>query len=275
MKFFNKRYVLFGFGTCFIFIIIVSIFLLFTEDYKNAKFRTMQDQIASSEPVDLTGLRELSASGGPIVDFPTLKKNLASVRKSIVIVDGMKELHGYINGFPLLFFGYHRKKPSLRQLIRRLFLTGTIHEQPALIIKEHEVTKKYGFEYKNINIGSKSLTPDIAVDEFVSYIDQPHPNVWFHFHCRHGKGRTSIMLVMTDIIKNAPKVALRDIVKRQHLLGSEDLFDTTPWLNSTYSPRRLEKRKNFIQDFYAFICQRKAGGVQLWSEWRRKPKPLS
>jgi hypothetical protein len=30
-----------------------------------------------------------------------------------------------------------------------------------------------------------------------------------------------MMLVMLDILRNAPMVSLQDIVKRQHLLGSE------------------------------------------------------
>ena len=80
-----------------------------------------------------------------------------------------------------------------------------------------------------------------------------------------------MLLAMLDVMRNAPTVSLNDIVKRQHLLGSVDLLNTTVWKKgATYTKRQLENRKKFIEKFYVFICQRKAGGIQLWSEWNRQ-----
>lgn len=266
--FFNKKNMLRGGGILFIGLISALICFLSTDDYTNAKFRTMQDKIVSSEKVDLTGLRELSASGGPVVDFRVLKKQLGDIKKEIIIIDGISERHGYINNKPTTFFGYHRRTPDLRYLIRRLFFTGTLKVLPKQIVPESIMAKRYGFGFKNLRINSRLLTPHLFVDEFISYFDTAPKNLWFHFHCRHGKGRTSMALVMFDIIKNAPHVALEDIVKRQHLLGSVDLFDVTEWkANGTYSSKTLEERKKFIKDFYTFICQRKRGGIQLWADW--------
>lgn len=270
-KLFNKRTCLLGGGIFFIAILSIVIYLLSTDDYTDGKFRTMQDEIANTESIDLTGLRELPASGGPILDFQTLKKKLANVKKPIVIIDGMREPHGYIRDIPITFFGYHRGKPDLRYYLRRLFFTGTLSTQPHLVVEESELAKKYGFGYENIKIGSKLITPDAGVDAFVSYFDKMPENVWFHFHCRHGKGRTSIALVMFDIMKNAPRVSLEDIVKRHYLLGSVNLSDVAAWReNSTYPSKALERRKKFVEQFYAFISQRKKGGIQIWSEWRQK-----
>lgn len=268
-KFFNKKNFIISIGILFISTFFVVFYLLSTDEYTDSKFRTMQDKIASTEQVDLTGLRELSASGGPIVDFATLKKKLRMVKIPIIIVDGMKEHHGYINDIPITFFGYHTKKPDMRHYLRRLFFTGTIHVRPDLVKQESELTKKYGFGYANIRIDSKLQTPDVSVDEFLAYFDNAPKKAWFHFHCRHGKGRTSIALVMFDIMNNAPRVPLEDIVKRQYLLGSVNLSDTAVWRkNSTYPSKALQRRKKFIHDFYEFICQRKAGGEQLWSVWK-------
>ncbi|OJW51211.1 MAG: hypothetical protein BGO67_12885 [Alphaproteobacteria bacterium 41-28] len=271
-KYLNKKSLLMG-GGVFIFTVLVIIsYLLFTDDYTDAKFRTMKDEFTSVEKLDLTGLRELQASGGPIVDFPDLKKRLEQLNKTIIIIDGMRENHGYINDMATTFFGYHRKKPGLRYYIRRILFTGTTRILPQRTLTEIELAQKYGFGYKNIKIDSKIKTPDASVDEFVSYFDKIPENVWFHFHCRHGKGRTSMMLVMYDIMKNAPKVALSDIIKRQHLLGSVDLFDTVVWKTKKkgrYNSRTLNRRKQFMEQFYEFVCQRKAGGIQRWSDWHR------
>ena len=170
------------------------------------------------------------------------------------------------------FFGYQRIHPDLRYLLRRLIFTGTIGVRHNLIMSEAELAKKYNFEYKNIRIDSKVHTPDDAVDKFVTFFDNLPKDVWVHFHRRLGRGRTSMMLVMLDTMNNAPKVALHDIVRRQLLLGSENLFSTMARKSGTYTSATLEKRKKFIEDFYGFICQRKAGGIQHWSEWRHQQK---
>lgn len=79
-----------------------------------------------------------------------------------------------------------------------------------------------------------------------------------------------MMLVMYDIMKNAPQIPLAEITKRQHLLGSEDLLNTDVWKKGSYTKEQLEQRAAFITNFYAFICQRKAGGIQTWSAWKQQ-----
>lgn len=268
-KFLRERKLLVG--TMGLFTVIVSsLYFLLTDDYADAKFRTMQGPLSSVEQVDLTGLRVLQASGGAIINFPKLKKELSHIKKEIIIVDGISEYHGYINNIPATYLGYNKLDPDLRYPLRRLLFTGTTQAKREVVIPEKDVAQQFGFGYINIEIDSKISTPDKAVDEFVAFIDALPENKWLHFHCRHGKGRTSMMLIMYDIMKNAPAVALADIVKRQHLLGSEDLFDTTVWKMGNYTCETLERRKEFIKQFYAFISQRKAGGIQHWSEWRHQ-----
>ncbi|MBY0272083.1 MAG: hypothetical protein K2X02_01525 [Alphaproteobacteria bacterium] len=246
------------------------IYFVSTDDYTNAPFRTMQDRISSAEQVDLNGLRELQASGGSSIDFDDLKKRLSHIRSRIIIVDGTRQSKGYIKNISTAFLNYRSNNSDLRHFIRRLIYTYSLEERPELVIPESIVAKQYGFDYKNIRIESKCISPDEAINVFVNFIDTLPENTWLHFHCRHGKGRTSMMLTMYDIMKNAPTVSLQNIVKRQHLLGSVDLSNTTSWKRGTYTSKTLENRKNFIEQFYNFICQRKAGGIQKWSEWRRQ-----
>jgi len=244
-------------------------YLLFTDAYSQGRFRTMQDEISSHHKVDLTGLRAIQASGGPSINFPDLKKKLAHIKRDIIIVDSIRQYHGYIGDIPTTFFAYESQHPDWWHLMRRIIYTGTAQIRPELVTSEASIAERYGFSYKNIKIDSKVITPDEAVDEFVSFIDDLPQDAWVHFHCRLGRGRTSIMLIMLDIMKNAPDVALQDIVMRQYLLGSENLFNTVARRSGTYHSATLTRRKRFIEDFYAFICQRKAGGIQKWSEWRR------
>jgi hypothetical protein len=248
----------------------LSVYFVFDAFSPLHRFRTTQDDIASTEKVDLTGLRELNASGGTAPHLADLQKKLSHITQEKLIIDAKSESPGYIDGRPLSFFRYGLSGPRLPHLIRRVYYTGTIFERPDLVISAPEATKNYGFGYTSVHIGSRFVTADENIDEIVALLESIHPNVWVHVHCLNGAGRTSMLLAMLDIMRNAPTVSIGDIVKRQHLLGSVDLFNTVVWSKgSSYNQEQLEDRKKFIENFYDFIVQRKAGGIQLWSEWNR------
>jgi hypothetical protein len=246
---------------------ISFICFVFLDAYDMKEFRSMQDEIPSTQEVDLTGLREIRASGGYLPRFPTLAKKLSHVKEDKIIINAESELTEYVKGLPITLLGYRKSTPDWKYYVRRLVFTGTIKERPDLITSGDQEAKKYGFIYKNLVIGSKFSVPDKNIDDIVTFFDNFAQNSWIHFHCTHGKGRTSMLLAMLDIMKNAPKVALKDIIRRQRLLGSVDLADTVRWLTGGYTKEMLENRKKFIEDFYTFVCQRKAGGIQRWSEW--------
>ena len=267
MKFMRMRNILIGMS---IGLFIGLLFYLFFEAFFDRNFRTTQDTIWFNQQVDLTGLRELQASGGTSVRFPDLKRRLSHIKGDKTIVDGISEFHGYVRGIPTTFFAYQNPHPHWKYYIRRLVLTGTTEVQPKLMVSEAEEARKHGFSYIDIKVGSKFISSEKAIDEIVKFFDTLPKNEWVHFHCHYGKGRTSIMLVMFDIMKNAPKVSLNDIVKRQHLLGSEDLLNTVVWRKGSYTKEQLEERRDFITKFYEFVCQRKDGGTQRWSDWRHQ-----
>lgn len=242
-------------------------FWIFFDGYYDKTFRTMQDNLSDTQGVDLRGLRELRASGGTSIRISNLAQKLKHVTGPKVIVDGIQEYHGYVNGFPTMFLGYHVDSAGYRHLPRRIIITGTFEKRPDLVVSEDVEAKKYGFDYKRFEVSSRSYPSNKDVDEIVHFFEALPKDAWIHFHCHHGTGRTSVMLAMFDILKNAPLVSLEDIIKRQHLLGSSNLFDTTKWTFGTYKQEQLVNRKNFIENFYAFIVQRKKGGIPKWSEW--------
>lgn len=263
-QFFTKKRIFIG---SLLIALIVVLLYLFLDAFYGSNFRSTQNRILSLQEVNVTGLRDLRASGGTSVRFLDLQRRLSHV-KPVVIVDGMAEFHGYIKGIPTTFFGYQCEgTPKIKHLIRRLVFTGTTDIKSELVTSEAIEAKKYGFGYRKVNVGSKFIETDQNIDDIVSFYEGLPKDTWVHFHCAHGKGRTSILLVMLDIMRNAPTVSLEDIVKRQYLLGSENLFSLAVWKNGTYTRQKLESRKKFIEEFYRFVCQKKAGGVQKWSHW--------
>jgi len=271
-KFFRIRNILIFAGTG---LFIVLFLFLFADAVFNRNFRTTQDRISSTEQVDLRGLREINASGGAAVHFFDLKRRLSHIKANKLIVDGMTEFHGYLYGIPTTFFAYQTDLYSWKYTLRRLLFTGTTNVCAKDVAPEGPEAIKNGFSYVNLNAGSRFLPSDKKIDEMVKVFEELPKNTWVHFHCHHGKGRTSMMLVMLDIMKNAPTVSLTDIVKRQHLLGSEDLLNTVVWRKGSYTKEELEQRRDFITEFYDFICQRKTGGAQFWSEWKKPGKKES
>ncbi|OJW51212.1 MAG: hypothetical protein BGO67_12890 [Alphaproteobacteria bacterium 41-28] len=250
--------------------LVIFLFILFYDAFPKVKrFRTTQDEIKSTENIDLRGLKDIQASGGSLPGFPDLQKKLSHVKLKKIIVDAMYDYHGYILGMPTTSLAYHQDVPFLKHFLRRLVLTGTLGKRLDFITHESDEAKKYGFDYRAVNVGSKIKNTYEYIDDVVAFFESVPPNVWLHFHCRNGRGRTSMLLVMLDIMKNAPQVTLDNIVKRHILLGAEDLFNVKVWANGTYTAEELKDRKQFIEQFYEFVCQRKAGGIQRWSEWNR------
>jgi hypothetical protein len=246
---------------------------LFDED---PRFRTMQDKIASSQSLDLRGLREMRASGGAVPNFPELQRKLSHIKGRKIIIDAKAESPGYIAGRNLSFFRYDVSKVRPKHLIRRLYYTGTFLKKPEFIVTAQKEAQKREFEYAYVVIGSRYTAPDEKIDEIVALLDSIPHDTWIHIHCRNGHGRTSMLLTMLDMMRNAPTVSKEAILERQHLLGSVDFHDTTVWSNSpNYTTENLENRKKFIENFYEFISQRKNGGIQLWSEWNRQKNRVS
>lgn len=262
----TRNIVIFGLSaSCLGFLLFIFFDAIF-----NRNFRTTQDPIQSTEQVDLRGLRELKASGGAAVHFFDLKRRLSHIEEPKLIMDGMTEFHGYLMGIPTTFLAYQAEKYHWKYKIRRWLFTGTTKVCPEQVVPESKMAAQHGFGYVNLKAGSRFIPSSEKIDEIVKIFEELPKDAWVHFHCHHGKGRTSMMLVMLDTMRNAPTVSLQDIVKRQHLLGSENLLDTTVWARGTYTKEQLVQRRDFITQFYDFICQRKAGGIQLWSEWAGK-----
>lgn len=244
------------------------IIYIYVDKYPTNKVRTMQDEIQTSKKVNLEGLNALKASGSNVPIFTQLQQRLSSIQEKKIICSVKESTSAYLNGIPYRYFGYHYDQPELRHYLRRLLYSGTLKAHPEWLRSEEMEAKAYGFDYISAPVGSRYVSSAENVDKFVVTMDSLPPETWIHFHCERGNGRTSLALVMFDIMKNAPQVPLEDIIRRQHLLGSEDLFDVVPWARGSYSLEMLTKRKKFIEDFYAFICQRKAGGQKTWAAWK-------
>ncbi len=200
----------------------------------------------------------------------------------VYIFDLLGEEHYYIQGLPERWYGYVYStkvgevghKRSIRKKLHSLFYTGKLHHTPNEAQTEQELVKELGFNYLGSSQERHQVPTPEQVDSFIQAITELPNNSWVHFHCSAGKGRTTIAMVMFDIIKNGKNVALEDIVQRHQLLGSENLLDTKVWRNGSYTKEMLENRKRFILAFYQYVNDPEGLGVTSWENWLTSQEAL-
>jgi hypothetical protein len=248
------------------------------------RFRRSDDPFLTSatEPLpSRKGLDALNISGSRRPTQKGLLKQLGGINMPVYSFDLQEEGHYFINGSPEQWYGYKRidqvgvdgDKVRPRHYIRRLIHTGKLSHDASDVQNEKQMTEEIGFHYVGICQTRHRIPIAEQVDQFIDTLDNIPQPAWIHFHCNAGRSRTTIAMIMFDMMRNGKDVSLNDIVYRHHFLGSEDLFDTNVWnRGSTYTKERLESRKAFVENFYRYVNDPEGYGVTKWSDWAAKHK---
>src|SRR5205807_2391885 len=97
------------------------------------------------------------------------------------------------------------------------------------------------------------------------YRDLPR-GAWLAAHCEAGKGRTGFVLTELDMLYNARKLSLKQIVDREVFLGSSAKLKVSkktppPLVEPTKHRIKLMKR------FYQYARESPGGRPQTWLHW--------
>ena len=217
------------------------------------------------------GMDNIYASGSTSFfedEFRSLVEELKAVAKGkkVVIVDLRDESHAFVNGIGVSWFGYlnwgnygktmdeivadeHERFDSLMgKELRTYTMANDTKNAKSFrdigvvdrIVYEDDLVAELGCDYLRITGPDHSWPAPEKVDELINYVkEQGKDNVWLHFHCSGGVGRTGSFLVMYDKIRN-PHVPMKDIVFRQAMTGS-NFFYQEPEEGSYKVPFVLEK----------------------------------
>lgn len=249
---------------------------------------------ASNNPTR-KGLNNLKISGSAQFSEESLKALINTLKNpaKLAIVDLREESHGFANGMAISWFapknwinaGKSRKQIEedenrcLANLLKEkevVFYTilkkdvdDTIKEKSAKTIEvqsvanESQVVASQHADYLRICVRDHLRPTDLAVEQFVSFIDNLNPETWIHFHCSAGRGRTTTFMAMYDMMQNANDVSLKDILVRQCLIGGTDLAHQ-PDIYSWKYPYEVE-RLQFLSRFYEFCKTRSQEGKKNWT----------
>lgn len=257
--------------------------------------------MATTYPGNISGVNELYISGSEepseigwrnIADFVGNHKPKDS---PVVVIDLRQESHGYINGRAITLVSNNNwinvDKTNLQSTIDQEKWLGLLRTKRKvsgiltppqyqakefaygksmvvrLVKNEEYYVNKMGFTYQHLFISDHRAPLDAEVDAFVALLKKNPANTWYHVHCRGGKGRTTTLMVMYDMFKNADKVSFEEIIARQASIppfyNVLDLNRSSPEYHYYYEQRAL-----FLKRFHEFARQTLTGTTtNNWSEW--------
>jgi hypothetical protein len=212
------------------------------------------------------------------------------------VVDLRQEAHGFLDGQAVSWYAMHDQANVVRSLVevqqserRRLEALAGPDPVTALVIKsrsdsgtireadevelgahtalaEQDLTRSLGIGYFRISATDFLPPTPENVDRFVTFAASLPPELWLHFHCHGGDGRTTTFLAMWDMMRNAGSVSADDIVRRQALIGPINLDSVGTPESWTY-PFRIE-RAAFLRRFHDYAREQgPTGFVVPWSAW--------
>jgi hypothetical protein len=264
--------------------------------FRDARF------IANSYPGNIEGIHDLNVTGSEepsekgwtsIANY--IKQHVTNPERKVIVLDLRQESHGYLNGRAItLVSSYNwinldksneqslndqfdwldslKEKKKVNGILTvsqyrakdfshgRSMAVGVIHDESYYV-------KRMGFEYRRLYITDHRAPLDSEVDAFITLVNNNPEDTWFHVHCRGGKGRTTTIFALLDMLKNADKVSFEDIIARQASISpfyNLMVIDrAVPELSQYYA-----ERIDFLTQFYGYARESLQGYKGTWSEWK-------
>ena len=260
-------------------------------------FRTTDDPLKASkgETPATIGLSDLRASGSGEFTPEGLKLLLARTRGPVTVFDLRQETHIFVNNLPVSWYASRdwanvgRSQSAIEadevSRVQSLEPGSQIVIRPGEAVKkgrasssmpqrvaverastERDIVGAAGASYVRLTVTDHARPLDDEVDRFILAVRALPENAWAHFHCEAGLGRTTTFMVLYDIMRNANRVSLEDIVRRQKILGYD--YDVLqPDEPGNWRAPYAADRAAFVRAFYDYARANPNGRPQLWSEW--------
>ncbi|MEN0057908.1 MAG: protein tyrosine phosphatase [Bdellovibrio sp.] len=209
-----------------------------------------------------------------------IAKPVGKKKDLLYIVDLRQESHGLINDEPVTWHAereWAQADLNHDEAVRReRRLLGDLRVGDLLkgktigsIETEESLVRSRGHQYHRLTVTDHVRPVDSEVDRFIEMVRTLPPQSWVHFHCRSGKGRTTLFMIMYEMLSRGTVYTYDEIVKRNKELSQDPDFLKTEEESHWKAPYQKEMLA-FLQEFYAYAKAHPYGEKELWSEWRQK-----
>lgn len=218
-------------------------------------------------------------------------------KQRLIIVDLRREHHGFVNGYAVAWYltnqinggpyeynvGLSSEEIEagelglLSDLLKAGSFIGRKNDNTEEIISvesysnEREIVEQAGAKYIRIPVLDHTRPLDPHVDEIVNLVKDLPADSWLHLHCAGGKGRTTTISCMIDMMHNSAKLSAYEIIKRQQALGGSNLWDAEEVYHDK-EPVLLKRgiqRREFLCLFHQYCLENPDFEIN-WSEWIKK-----
>lgn len=242
------------------------------------------------------GLDALLISGSSQFTLAQLGVMLTKLPRPLTVVDLRQESHGFVNGLAVSWYGPRNWANQGRNLAQvnadedarlaalaaqpQAVLAGEVKKdaqgiierstplmvQPREAVSEGQALARRGVGYLRLPLRDHVRPTDAQVDDFLRFYRGLAKGVWLHFHCHAGKGRTTTLMLLMDILRNGDKVGLEELALRQGLIGGSFLLSRPPQ-EAGFKREAYQERAEFLRDFYRYAQANPGARPRLWSQW--------
>ena len=217
--------------------------------------------------------------------FRTLAEQLREQSQEIWIVDCRMESHGMINGIAISWCGednganlgktveeIEAEEEGMSALIGTTVTAYTAEndhpvEDLDLSVEtwetERALVQSKGFSYLRLACPDHCWPPADVIDTFISFASSLEGDVWLHFHCQAGSGRTGAFMTIYEMMQK-PDAPVEEILRHQAETGSGNLLDRA-------NPEKSYAQKErcvLVRAIYLYIQENHVTGYAIkWSDW--------
>lgn len=227
--------------------------------------------------VNTHGLSDLNTYGSGFIYYSDFKKYFANPSKihMISLMDDdiyyYKEscLVSYGLGYTLENLGIPiiTEKAFKAKLSRLLCGPPIPHELSQFQTERQIIEEMGGHYYLPLKGNEEWLSNQGFMEDLIHYFESLPTDALLYVHCIHGRGRTTTILVLYDIFRNAKQVPLKDLTNRHFCLGRENVLNTEFKSNGTWSQEGLNARKDLVARFYDYMTDQDGYKHQSWTQW--------
>lgn len=220
-----------------------------------------------------------SATFGP-QGLKELAKPLKKSKSLLYVVDLRQESHGLINDQPVTWdaeknwglaeLNHDEAIRHERRLLGDLRIGEKLGKNEIKSIEtEESLVRSAGHQYLRLTVLDFVRPSDREVEAFVEAVANLPDQAWVHIHCRDGGNRTTLFMLLYDMLLNAKSISFEDLVKRNVTLSKDpNLLEIGETQNWQYSLQK--ERVEFVHEFYNYAKAHPRGAGKLWTEWVQK-----